>query len=421
MIQTHILPNGLVIMMERLPYLRSVAIGLFVKAGSIMEEADQNGLSHFIEHMAFKGTSQKNARQIAMEIDLIGGNVNASTSKTATVYYAHTTDKDLKKALDLLSDMLVNPQATEEDFERERQVILEEIDMETDSPEDLVFNLLHEKLYPGQTLSRTILGSKEAVSSYTLANLKTFRQAYYIPGNTVLSVAGHFKPEQLIAWAEEAFLGWLGEGRKLAPAQIMLTGPAVFTKDKDIEQAHLCINYPGFHGLHEDRHALAAFSAAFGGGVSSRLFQKVREEHGLVYNIYSGPSFYPDNGEFTIYAACSPGKANRVLDLIQQEVAAVVRDGISRQEFEKTMAQIKTGFVLGMESAYQRMASMGINQLLHERIIAPRELLAMLRKIKRSDINRVARQVLSSEPVLAAVGKKIGQYLNKGGGGDGQA
>ncbi|HOQ63178.1 MAG TPA: pitrilysin family protein, partial [Clostridia bacterium] len=210
MIQTYTLSNGLVIMMERLPYLRSAAIGLFVKAGSIMEEATQNGLSHFIEHMAFKGTLQKSTRQIAMEIDLIGGNVNASTSKTATVYYAHTTDKNLKKALDLLSDMLVNPHETEEDFERERQVILEEIAMEEDSPEDLVFNLLHKNLYPNQTLSRTILGSKKAVSSYTLTDLKTFRQAFYVPGNTVLSVAGHFNPEQLIAWAEEVFSGWQG-------------------------------------------------------------------------------------------------------------------------------------------------------------------------------------------------------------------
>lgn len=420
MIQTYTLSNGLVIMMERLPYLRSAAIGLFVKAGSIMEEATQNGLSHFIEHMAFKGTLQKSARQIAMEIDLIGGNVNASTSKTATVYYAHTTDKNLKKALDLLSDMLVNPHETEEDFERERQVILEEIAMEEDSPEDLVFNLLHKNLYPNQTLSRTILGSKKAVSSYTLTDLKTFRQAFYVPGNTVLSVAGHFNPEQLIAWAEEVFSGWQGEGRKPVPAQTMLPGPAVFTRDKDVEQAHLCINYPGLPSLHEDRHALAAFSAAFGGGVSSRLFQKVREEHGLVYSIYSGLSFYPDNGEFTIYAACAPGKVNRVLDLIQQEVTAVLKEGINQQEFMKTMAQIKTGFVLGMESAYQRMASMGINQLIHGRIVTPRELLAMLRKIKRSDINRVAGQVLASEPVLAAVGKKIGQQVNKGGI-DGQA
>lgn len=414
MIQTHTLDNGLTIMMEQLPYLRSAAIGLFVKAGAIMEEAGQNGLAHFIEHMAFKGTQTRSARQIAEEIDLIGGNVNAATSKTATSYYARVIDKDLKRALDLLADMLVSPRDDMEDFKKEQQVILEEIAMETDSPEDLVFNLMHRELFRGQSLSRTILGGKEAISAYKLDDLRAFRALHYKPGNTVLSVAGHFNADLLIAWAEKAFEGWQGQGRNPVFPNTPIQGPATFLQDKDVEQAHICVNYPGLPNLHEDRHALAAFSTAFGGGVSSRLFQKVREEMGLVYNIYSSPSFYPDCGEFTIYAACAPSKVRQVLDIIGNESETFLSQGIQQKEFEQTMAQIKTGFVLGMESVYQRMAAMGINQLLHQRIVEPREMLAELRKIRRRDVNRVADGILRQAPVIAIVGKKVDRYLNKG-------
>ena len=415
MIQTHILNNGLTVMMERLPYLRSASIGVFVKAGSIMEEAGQNGLSHFIEHMAFKGTQTRSTRQIAEEIDLIGGNVNAATSKMATSYFARTTDKELRKALDLLGDMMVHPRETEADFEKERQVILEEIAMEADDPQDLVFNLAHKGLYGEQTLSRTILGSREAISGYTLDDLKRFRHQFYRPGNAVLSVAGRFDPEQFIHWAQEAFADWAGDKRIPSPRNSILEGNTLLTLDKDVEQAHLNLTYEGLPSLHDDRHALTAFATAFGGGVSSRLFQKVREENGLVYNIYAAPSFYPDCGEMTIYAACAPGKVSQVLDIIKQEAELAIARGITRQEFLQTMAQLRTSFVLGMESAYQRMASMGINMLLHERVIEPRETLALLRKVNLKAVNRVAGQVLSGQPKLAVVGKKISKRMAKEG------
>ncbi len=415
MIQTHVLPNGLTLIMERLPYLRSAAIGLFVKAGSMMEEASQSGLSHFIEHMAFKGTKTKTAKQIAEEIDLIGGNVNAATSKLATSYYARTTDKDLKKALFLLADMLVNPKEDAADFEKERQVILEEIAMEADSPEDLVFNLMHEGLYGDQTLSRTILGSKQAISSYQLKDLQAFRGRFYQPGNAVLSIAGRFIPEDVIAWAEEAFEGWAGEERLPFPENAIIKDNQVLTLDKDVEQVHLCVSFEGLPSLHDDRHALLAFTTAFGGGVSSRLFQRVREEEGLVYNIYAAPSFYPGVGELTVYAACTPKNVKKVLAIVEREKDEVIHQGLSRQEFTQTMAQVKTGFVLGMESAYQRMVGMGLNMLLHNRLILQKDTLAQLRKVNLKTVNRVAREILSKESKLAVVGKKISkQFQAKG-------
>ncbi len=413
MIHTHTLDNGLTIISERLPYLRSAAIGIFVKTGSMMEDESQNGLSHFIEHMAFKGTKTRNAREIAEAIDLIGGNVNAATSKQLTSYYAKTTDKDLKKALFLLADLVVNAKMDPADFEKERQVILEEIAMEADSPEDLVFNLAHKGLFGEQTLSRTILGSKESIKSCKLDDLKSYHQAFYQPGNTVLSVAGRFDEEELIAWAQEAFTGWEGRESRDFPENVIVKDNQLLTLNKDVEQTHLCLSYPGLHATHEERYALTAFSTAFGGGVSSRLFQKVREDRGLVYSIYSAPSYYPDCGEFTIYAACTPRNVKPVLAVIQSEVASFMKEGITKHEFEQTMAQIKTGFVLGMESAYQRMASMGVHMLLHRKVKAQRETLALLRKVNMKRINQIAREVLSQEPKLALVGKKVSKFTQE--------
>jgi predicted Zn-dependent peptidase len=411
MIQTHVLSNGMPLMMERLPYLRSASIGVFVKAGSIMETDEESGLSHFIEHMAFKGTANRSARQIAEEIDLIGGNVNAATSKLNTSYYARITDKDLQKALNLLADMMINPRYEDSDFQKEQEVILEEIAMEADTPEDLVFNLLHEGIYQGQTLSKTILGTGKSILSQTPDALNTFRQRYYQPHNAVLSVVGRFDPQQLITWAEEAFGAWQGKGRIEYPRNQFKADTPLLTFNKDVEQVQLCLSFPGLESMHDDRFAMAAFSTMFAGGVSSRLFQKIREEEGLVYHIYSAAVAHPHCGEFTVYAACTPQKLKRVMELIKQEAALVIKDGISKAEFAQTMAQMKTSFVLSMESAYQRMAGMGIVKLTHDKTIDPKETLAKLRKVSLRDVNRVARQVLSPEPVIAAVGKQITKHF----------
>lgn len=415
MIQTHTLPNGLRLIMERLPHLRSASVGIFVKAGSIMEKPEETGLSHFVEHMAFKGTQSRSARQLAEEIDLIGGNVNAATSKVCTSYYARTTDKDLPAALSLLADMTVHPRNAGDDFDRERQVILEEIAMEADSPEDLVFNLIHKGLYGEQSLAQTILGSREAITSYSLEAFSDFRARHYQPANAVLSVTGRFDPERLTALAEEAFSGWQGEQNTDIPENSVLEGGMTLSLEKDIEQAHLCVSYKALPSLHEDRHALIALSTAFGGGVSSRLFQQVREEQGLVYNIYSAPSFYPGCGDFSVYAACAPKKLEQVLNIVEQETRDVAAKGVTEREFMQTMAQLRTGYVLSMESAYQRMAGLGINLLLHDRILQPRETLAMMRKVKLKDVNRVAKELLDGEPKRAFVGKKIEKHLNKKG------
>lgn len=411
MIHTHVLSNGLPLLMERLPYLRSASLGVFVKAGSIMETPEESGLSHFIEHMAFKGTATRSTRQIAEEIDMLGGNVNAATSKTITSYYARITDKDLGKAISLLADMLINPRFEQGEFEKEQEVILEEIAMEADTPEDLVFNLLHEGVYQGQSLAKTILGTRQVISRQTLAGLQAYRAQYYQPGNAVLSVVGRFDQQQLIDWAETAFGSWQGQENRPFPVNHFQNSGKVLTLNKDVEQTHICLSYPGLESMHEDRFAMAAFSTAFAGGVSSRLFQKVREQEGLVYSIYSAPTAYPGCGEFTIYAACTPQKVNRVIELVRQEADALISEGLSKTEFLQTMAQMKTGYALGMESAYQRMAAMGSVKLMHDQLIDQKNIMARLRRVTLRDVNRVMRDTLRHEPVLAAVGKQISRRL----------
>lgn len=404
--QIHTLSNGLRIVYERLPYLRSASIGVWVKAGSIMEGERETGLSHFLEHMAFKGTAGKSAKELADEIDLLGGNLNAATGKTYTCYYAKTVDQDLGRAVALLSELVVRPLLDEKDIDKERGVILEEIAMEEDSPEDLVYNLLHQGIYRGQTLSGTILGKGEAIAAYSREDLMKYRKRFYHPRNAVLCVVGRFDPDTLISQIETAFSGWEEHGGEAAfPVNRLLSCDETLRLEKDVEQMHLCLAYPGLKQLDDSRFILLALSGMLGGGVSSRLFQRLREEQGLVYSIYTSPSAYPDCGDFSVCAAASPRSIRQVNQSIRQEVEKVLAEGFSQGEFMRTMAQIKTNYVLSQESAYQRMAHLGTHLLTAGRIIPAKEILKMLNKVQLKEVNALARLVLDKACALALVGR----------------
>ncbi len=406
--QIHTLPNGLRIVFERLPYLRSASIGVWVKAGSIMEGEEETGLSHFLEHMAFKGTEKRSARALADDIDLLGGNLNAATGKTYTCYYAKTVDRELHRAIELLSDLVVNPLIRERDVEKERGVILEEIAMEEDSPEDLVYNLLYQGIYRGQTLSGTILGSKAAIASYKREDLMDYRRRYYRPRNTVVSVVGRFDQDALISQLEDAFSAWNSGGEEADfPANALLPCVDALRLEKDVEQMHLCLAYPGLRHMDEERYSMMALSGMLGGGVSSRLFQHLREEQGLVYSIYASPSSYPDCGEFTVYAAASPRSIKKVIKGIRQETGKVLDKGFLEEEFLRTMAQIRTAYVLSQESAYQRMAHFGTQLLTTGSIIPAKEILKKLDRVKLQDVNALARKNLAQSCALALVGKGV--------------
>ena len=405
MIETYTLSNGLRVIMERMPQLRSTSIGVWVKAGSMLEMPQENGISHLMEHMAFKGTQRRSARDLAEEMDAIGGHMNAATSKLYTAYYAKVCDSDLNKAVDILADIVCDPLIAEEDLEKEKSVISEEIAMVDDYPEENVFDLLHEALYQGQSLAMPIIGTREGVQSYTRQQVIDYRRTHYNAQNTVISVAGRFKREDLLAMLEESFGSW-EEGEE---AQYPLTSsnavPKRLYKDKKSEQTHICLGYEGLPQGDKRRYVMNVFNTIFGGGVSSRLFQKVREDQALVYSIYSSPSSYPGCGDLIVYSAATPKNSPLVIAQIQEEVQRLMRDGISDKELSQAKAQLRTSFVLSQESAYARMSHLGTRHLLGIPISSPAQTLRGIERVTEKMVLGLAGDIFSQTPSIAAVGR----------------
>lgn len=411
MIEQFTLQNGLRVICEPLPHLRSVSIGVWVRVGSILETPAENGLSHFIEHMAFKGTEKRSARQIAREMDAVGGYLNAATSKLCTCYYAKVIDEDLPLAADILADIVRHPVLEEKELNKERNVVLEEISMTDDSPEDVAYDLIASAMFDTQPLGQTILGPRSVIENCSREDLLAFRRRHYSPMNACIAVAGNFELERLKALLEQHFGAWQGSAGEIYPVNLVNRHPATLTSDKDTEQAHICVGYRGKELGSKDVYAMAVFNSILGGGMSSRLFQRIREESAMAYTVYSAPSAYPHCGDFTIYAAVSPHNVKTVLRQIDEEIAALLRDGISEDEFAMAKAQLKGGFILGQESAYNRMNSMGSNLALLGRQITAEETIRRIEAVTRDDAQRAAEETLRSPHSLAFVGKKIEKYI----------
>lgn len=406
-----VLKNGLTVLVETMPYLRSVSIGVWVKAGSMLEKPEENGLSHFMEHMAFKGTEKRSARQIAEEMDAIGGHLNASTSKLVTNYYAKVIDEDLPLAADILADLVCNPILDPDETEKERGVIMEEISMVDDTPEDVVYDVLAEAVFGEQALGQTILGPAERILAYTPADLHAFRRRHYGPQNAVIAIAGNVDTKRVQDLLEEKFGAWTGAPKQVYPQNIAIPAARKCFRDKDTEQVHLCISYRGLEMGNQDIYPLAVLNTILGGGMSSRLFQRIREDLGMAYSVYSSPSNYPHCGEFTLYAATSPKYAKTVLEQIDVEIAKLLKEGITDKEFTQAKAQLKGSFILGLESAYNRMSALGHNQILLERMVSPEDTIALIEKAGMEDVNRLAAQILNGERAFAVVGKHAEKYL----------
>lgn len=411
MVQQFTLPNGLRVIAEPLPHLRSVSIGVWVRAGSILESPEQNGLSHFIEHLAFKGTARRSARQIAQEMDAVGGYLNAATSKLSTTYYAKVIDEDLELAADILADIVIHPAYDEKEMNKERSVVLEEISMTDDSPEDVAYDLIAAAMFGDQPLGRTILGPREIIEGCSREDILAYRARHYSPMNACVAVAGNFEMNQLREILEKHFGSWQGSAGELYPVNLVNRAPGVLTADKDTEQAHVCLGYNGKELGSDDVYAMAVFNSVLGGGMSSRLFQRIREESAMAYSVYSAPSAYPHCGDFTIYAAVSPKNVRAVVAEIDDEIEKLLKDGITDEEFRMAKAQLKGGFILGQESAYNRMNGMGSNLALLNRYISTEETIRRIEAVTRDDAQRVAEETLRGPRSEAYVGKKITKYL----------
>ncbi|MGE5612766.1 MAG: M16 family metallopeptidase, partial [Bacillota bacterium] len=348
------LGNGIRIVCERIPHVRSVSLGVWVKAGVRCESRQNNGISHFIEHMLFKGTKNRSAAEIAGSIDNIGGQLNAFTGKECTCYHARVLDEHIEIAIDVLSDMLHNSLFAEKDISLEKKVIIEEISMYEDNPEELVHDILTESVWAGCSIGYPILGTRKSIRKINKDKVLNYFHEKYVPCNTVISVAGNFDEIKLKELLEKYF-GQKPQGQDTEqepdsmpePEQVDFK-PVTSVKEKETEQVHLCIGFEGVKNGDDDIYTLLAINNILGGSMSSRLFQKIREKKGLVYSIYSYPTAYNDAGLFTIYAGMKPENLGIVLKLIQDEIRLLNKRGITSQELEKSKEQLKGSYVLGL-------------------------------------------------------------------------
>ena len=407
------LENGLHVVGERLPYLRSVSIGVWMRVGSMMETPAENGLSHFLEHMVFKGTEKRSTRDIAEEMDAVGGQMNAFTGKDCTCFYAKVIDEDLPLAVDILSDMTLHASLDETEFKKERGVILEEISMEEDSPEDVVHELLSRIQFGNQAAGMPILGPAEQIAAYTRDDLANYRARHYHPENCVVALAGNYDPEQVLTLIQQYFGEWKKSGqRQTVPPMQPIPGQKA-AKEKDTEQLHICLGYPGTFLGSDELYPMSVMNNLLGGAMSSRLFQKIREEMGMAYSIYTYPSTYVGCGTFAVYAGVSPKNGHAVLDETLKQLDLLCRDGVTEKEFREAKNQLRGSYLLGLESPGSRMQSMGRGQLHLDRCMTPEETVAKIEAVTIESVNAVARRIFSNAPCISVVGKQAETYIKE--------
>jgi predicted Zn-dependent peptidase len=403
MFHSYMLENGIRIILERIPHFRSASIGLWFLAGSAYEKQSENGLSHFIEHMLFKGTESRSAKQIAEGMDSVGGQLNAFTAKEYTCYYCKVMDEHIDLGLGLLSDMLLNSVFSKEDLEKEKGVILEEINMYDDSPEDLVHELLSKAYFGQHPLAMPILGPPDRLEQYTREDLLDFMGKHYTPDNLVVSAAGNFEEEKLVERIRQYLGNWDGKGSPIRHKKTAAAGTDILFARKEIEQIHLSLAFPGMETGSDGIYPMLILNNALGGGMSSRLFQKIREDRGLAYSVFSYPSSYLAGGMYSIYAGMKPSQTNEVLKLILEEVSLLISKGLTDEEFHMAREQLKGNYILGMESTSSRMNSIGKSKLLLGKVLTPAEVIDKINSITPEDVNRAIRDIFLPGKIAAAV------------------
>ncbi|MDZ4855990.1 MAG: pitrilysin family protein [Nitrospirota bacterium] len=393
MYRKRVLDNGVRVVTERMPTLKSVTVGVWVNTGSRDEQPSQAGYSHFIEHMLFKGTRNRSSAQISREIDVLGGEMNAFTSRETTTYYVKVLDQQLERALELLSDLFHHSCFSPKEIEKEKQVVLEEIRMVQDDPEDLVQELHMGQVLGRHPLGRSILGREKTIRGLRRQDLLNYIEPHYDPGKTVVSIAGNFEQAKLDRLVARYF--GKGRGAKSAPTNGRRSPDVhggVLLKKKQLEQVHLCLGLKGVAAGHQDRYALYALNSVLGGSVSSRLFQEVREKRGLAYSIYSFLSGYSDGGMITVYAATRPKEVDRVVDLVCREIRRLGIKGVERNELERAKTQMKGSLMLSLESSHSRMSKLAKDELTYGRHTSLDHMLAHIDRVNVEQVFNVSRQ-----------------------------
>jgi predicted Zn-dependent peptidase len=396
------LANGLTVVSHARADVETVSLGVWVGAGSRSENLSEHGLAHFLEHMAFKGTDRRTAQAIAEEMEAVGGELNAATGVDSTAYYAHVLRQDAGLALDILSDIILAPRFDRTELSRERDVILQEIASAQDSPEDMVFDLVQTTAFPDQPAGRPILGTSNSVKGFRAGHLKSYLARHYQAPNMVLAAAGAVDHQRLLADAER-LLGFLNSDRPPEPAPALYRG-GVARLDKSFEQTHLVLAFEAPPYRHDDYFAAQVCAGALGGGMSSRLFQEVRERRGLAYAIQAFATALSDSGMFAVYAACGPDRADQLLSVVHAELTRAAESGFSEEEVGRVKAQLKMALLAGLESSAARSEQLARQILVHGRPLPTVELIQKVESVTAADAQRIASQVLASPVSLATVG-----------------
>jgi predicted Zn-dependent peptidase len=397
------LDNGIRLVTERMPDVRSVALGFWVDVGSRDEASELAGVSHFLEHLLFKGTEQRTARQIAESVEAVGGEMNAFTTKEYTAFYTRLLDEDVDLGLDILCDILSSPAFRPDEVEAERQVILEEILMHEDEPSELVHDLFTEALFPHHPIGREVLGTAESISALSRDAIAGHFLAHYRPPNLILAGAGNLHHDELAAGIERRMSPAPGQrpsrgGLELSPPrrQVVSTRPT--------EQANVVVGMRALSRRDDDRFALSVLNQVLGGGMSSRLFQEIREQRGLVYAVYSYRSAYLESGALAVYAGTAPSRTEEVLQLIGDELDRLLQDGVTDHELALAKGHLKGSLALALEDSGGRMNRIGRSELVHGEVLSVSELVERTEAVTLDDVRRVAERVLGNERVVALVG-----------------
>ncbi|WP_027408735.1 M16 family metallopeptidase [Anoxybacteroides tepidamans] len=401
MINKYTCQNGVRIVLEQIPTVRSVAIGIWIGTGSRNEHEQNNGISHFLEHMFFKGTKTRTAREIAEAFDSIGGQVNAFTSKEYTCYYAKVLDDHAHFALDMLADMFFHSTFVEDELQKERNVVLEEIKMYEDTPDDIVHDLLSKACYATHPLGYPILGTEETLRTFTGDSLREYMADYYTPDRVVISVAGNVN-ESFIRDIE-AYFGSFTAKKRTQSGIAPVFHPQKLARQKDTEQAHLCIGFNGLPIGHEHIYSLIILNNILGGSMSSRLFQEVREQRGLAYSVFSYHSSYQDGGLLTIYGGTGSNQLDVLFETIQDTIRKLKEDGITAKELQNSKEQMKGSLMLSLESTNSRMSRNGKNELLLGRHRSLDEIIEEINDVTAEKVNELARHIFSDDYAVALI------------------
>jgi predicted Zn-dependent peptidase len=411
LVRRTVLPGGLRVVTEAMPGVRSAAIGVWVGVGSRDESPTLSGASHFLEHLLFKGTSSRSAMDISVSLDEVGGEFNAFTAKEYTCYHARVLDQDLPLAVDVLGDMVTSSLISAEDVEAEREVILDEIAMHDDDPDDVVHNLYAEKAWGATPLGRPVAGTVGSIQSLTRAQIARYYRSRYAPENMVVAVTGNVDHAAVVRSVRKAFsrANFLADTsarpqpvRRAERTRHTAAGQVVV--NRQFEQANLVLGVDGLVRTDDRRYALGVLNAALGGGTSSRLFQEVRERRGLAYSVYSYAAHYSDAGAFAVSVGCLPGRVNDVLDVVRHELGRVAEHGITAEEVDRGKGQLRGGLVLGLEDSVSRMARLGKAELLYDELPSIDEVIRRVDAVTRDDVATLAHDLLTQRQTLAVVG-----------------